>query len=99
MISLKLSSPTEVASRLAARAKQRRLDSGMTQLELAERSGVPLGTLRLFERSGKASLEAVVKLAFVLDAADEFERLFYAKPPLTIDDVVGQPNRKRVRSR
>ncbi len=97
ILSLNLSSPAEVGKRLAARARQRRLDNGMTQAELAERSGVPLGTLRLFERSGKASLEAVLKLAFVLEAESEFERLFYAQPPRTIDDVIGRSSRQRGR--
>ena len=34
---------------------------------------MPYGTLRAFEEPGKASFEIVVKIAFALEAEDEFE--------------------------
>ncbi|WP_092586486.1 helix-turn-helix domain-containing protein [Rhizobium mongolense] len=79
--------------------KRRRIDAGLTQRELAVRAGVSYGSLRLFEETGKISLEAIVKIAFVLEAEAEFEHLFPPRPPKTIDDVVGRPVRKRVRKK
>lgn len=69
----------------------------MTQRELANRAGISYGTLRLIEDQGKGSMEAVVKLAFALGAETEFEALFPAKAPLSIDDVIERPQRQRVR--
>ncbi|SCW66302.1 Helix-turn-helix [Rhizobium mongolense subsp. loessense] len=99
MFTFNLTSPTEVIRGLSERMKRRRIDAGLTQRELAVRAGVSYGSLRLFEETGKISLEAIVKIAFVLEAEAEFEHLFPPRPPKTIDDVVGRPVRKRVRKK
>ncbi len=95
MLSLKLSSPHEVLKDLADRAKQRRLDANLTQEKLAQRAQVSLGTLKLFERTGKASLEFVVLIAFALNAEKEFAGLFPPSAPKTIDDILAKPKRQR----
>lgn len=97
MFALSLTSPAEIIKGVAARMKRRRLDLDLTQRELAARSGVSYGSLRLFEDSGKASFEAVVKIAFALEAEAEFEALFPPRPTKTLDDVVGRPVRQRAR--
>ena len=79
--------------------KRRRLDFNLTQRELASRSGVSYGSLRLFEETGKASFEAVVKIAFALEAEAELEALFPPRPKKTLDDVVERPVRQRARSK
>jgi transcriptional regulator with XRE-family HTH domain len=79
--------------------KRRRIDAGFTQRDLAARAGVSYGSLRLFEETGKISLEAIVKIAFVLEAEAEFVRLFPPRPPKTIDDIVERPVRQRVRKK
>lgn len=97
MFAFQMTSPVEVMAQLAARAKRRRIDVGLTQRELAEKAGISYGSLRLFEMRGKASLEAVVKIAFVLQAEAEFDGLFPPRPPKTIEDVIEPPARQRVR--
>ena len=82
---------------LSHRARTRRLAANLTQAGLADRADVSLGTLKLFEREGKASLETVVRIAFVLDAAGEFDLLFPAAKMVTIDDVQDKPARRRGR--
>ncbi|MHB1103430.1 MAG: helix-turn-helix domain-containing protein [Devosia sp.] len=82
---------------LAGRARDRRLAQNMTQAGLAARAGVSLGTLKLFERTGKASLETVLRIAFALGADAEFDQLFAALSPRTIDDVIEKPPRRRGR--
>jgi transcriptional regulator with XRE-family HTH domain len=79
--------------------KRRRIDANLTQRELASKAGVSYGSLRLFEETGKVSFEAVVKIAFALEAEAEFERLFPPRPPKTLDDVIGRPIRQRVRKK
>lgn len=99
MLSFKMDSPDEVVRRVSARAKRRRIDLGLTQEDLASRAGVSFGSLKLFEQKGKASFEALVKIAFALEAEDELENLFPAKPHKTIDDIIERPARQRVRKR
>lgn len=99
MLAFTLTSPAEIIANVAARMRRRRIDFNLTQRELAERSGVSYGSLRVFEETGKASFEAVVKIAFALEAEYEFEALFPARPPKTIDDIVDRPVRQRVRKK
>ena len=99
MFAFTLKSPAGVIGDLAARMKRRRIDANLTQRDLAEKSGVSYGSLRLFEEKGKISLEALVKIAFILGAESEFENLFPPRPKRTIDEIVGQPMRQRVRKK
>jgi transcriptional regulator with XRE-family HTH domain len=92
-----MSSPAEVLAGIAARAKRRRIDLGLTQRELAARAGVSYAALRQLETTGKIPLEALVKIAFVLQAEDVLDALFPPRPLTTIDDVLDRPERQRVR--
>ncbi len=97
MFAFNMSSPAEVIRGLAERMKRRRIQYGLTQRDLAERSNVSYGSLRLFEKSGKISLESLVKIAFVLEAEAQFDQLFPVRQPQNIDDVVDRPLKQRVR--
>ena len=66
----------EYLSEIALRMKHVRKQHKLSQLELAERSGVSLGSLKRFENTGKIALESLVKLAQILDATDAFDQLF-----------------------
>ena len=96
-LSLKLSSPKEVAQAVAQRVKRRRLDANLTQEGLARRAQVSLGTLKLFERTGKASVEFLIMVAFALNAEKEFEQLFPPQTRRSISDVIAKPVRLRGR--
>ncbi|HEX8359753.1 MAG TPA: helix-turn-helix transcriptional regulator [Longimicrobium sp.] len=80
MIPIELLSPGEIARMLARRVKALRLENGWTQQEAAERAGLALATYRHFERTGRVSLERLLKLAVILDARAGFDQLF-ARPP------------------
>ncbi len=97
MMEFVLSSPAEVVAAVAARMKRRRIDANLTQRQLAVLSGVPYGTLRLLEETGKGSLEAVVKIAFALSAEREFDAIFPPMAPKSIEDVIGGSVRQRAR--
>jgi transcriptional regulator with XRE-family HTH domain len=99
MLAFSLASPAEILKGVAARMKRRRIDFNLTQRDLAQRSGVSYGSLRLFEETGKASFEAVVKIAFALEAETEFEALFPPRPTKTLDEIVGRPVKQRVRKK
>ena len=70
--------------------RTRRLEMGLTQEGLAERSGVSLRTLRKFEQKGLISLESFLKLAMTLGCLEDFVNA--AEPSETeftsIDDVL-----------
>ena len=99
MLPLTLTSPGEVQSGIGQRAQQLRLDLGLTQAELAARAGLALRTLKLFEQTGKASLEHVVRIAFALNAEAGFEALFPPRPPQSIEDVLASNAKPRQRAR
>lgn len=96
-LSINLSSPRETVLMLAAKVRERRLEANLTLEGLAARAQVSLGTLKLYERSGRGSIELVVAIAFALGAEKEFEDLFPRKPRRSIEDVLQKPVRKRGR--
>jgi transcriptional regulator with XRE-family HTH domain len=97
ILPLKLTSPFEVKQRLQARVKQRRLEANLSQEGLARRANVSFGTLKHFEKTGDASLETLIAVAFALDAESEFDSLFPPTPHKTIEDVIEKAPRQRGR--
>ena len=97
MIPLKLRTPAEVVAGIAERARALRIARGWTQRELADRSGVALDTLRLFERTGKIALERLVRIAVILDAVDPLGELFAPPPAATLAELE-RAERRRVRA-
>lgn len=67
--------PGDVRLELAHKHKKLRKRKGLSQIELAERSGVSLGSLKRFETKGQVSLESLLKLVFVLGRLSDFERV------------------------
>ncbi|MDW3209317.1 MAG: helix-turn-helix transcriptional regulator [Reichenbachiella sp.] len=87
-------------TKMAQNIRDLRLEKGLTQSGLAERSGVSLATLRRYEQQGKISLESFFKLAMVLGCLDD---LVNAVNPVkqtftSLDEVLkNQENKKRQR--
>lgn len=79
--------PIEMAEKLAEKFKNLRLFKKYTRKTLAKMSGVPESTIKHFETTGKVSLVSLLKIAFVLDAVNEFERLFDLPKIETLSDV------------
>jgi transcriptional regulator with XRE-family HTH domain len=50
---------------LAMRVRARRREGKLSQAALAEKSGVSLGSLKRFERSGDISLASLLRIAVV----------------------------------
>lgn len=69
--------PMDVLSELAQRHRALRKQHQWSQAELAERSGVSLGSLKRFERTGKISLESLLKLSHTLNRLSDFDNVFY----------------------
>ncbi|MDR0792905.1 MAG: helix-turn-helix transcriptional regulator [Chitinophagaceae bacterium] len=80
---------------VAARVKQRRLESALTQKVLAKRAGIPLPTYRRFERTGEISFGSLVMLGMALGMTTEFTELFNVKTYHSIDDLLKQTKKRQ----
>ncbi len=91
-----LKSPQEVMQEVAAKAKEKRLIQNLTQKGLAARSGVSLGTIKRFERSGEISLKSLIHIAFTLGCAEDFEPLFQNNlvPPSLFENKTEKPRKR-----
>jgi transcriptional regulator with XRE-family HTH domain len=70
--------PKELMRDLAKKAKDLRLKANLTQSGLASRSGVSLGSIKRFERTGEVSLKSLLNIALVLGRLDDFDSVFSA---------------------
>ncbi len=102
MLPFNIRTADETVRGLAARVKALRLARNWTQQELAARADIKLDTYRVFERTGKISLERLIRLAQVLDVIDAFDRLFPEPAARSLDELEkqdAQQNRKRASRR
>lgn len=82
-----LSTPEEIAQKLAVKIRTLRLAQNWKQTTLAKRSGVTLASLRRFEHTGKVSLQNLLKLSFALRRLDDFESLLQLPPAESIAEL------------
>ncbi len=61
---------------IVKRVKKRRKELNLTQVQLAEKSGVSYASLRRFESTGEISFRSLLKIAESLDCLMEFNDLF-----------------------
>ena len=83
-------SSSKAQKKLVENVRERRLQMELTQEGLAERSGVPLSTLRKFEQKGNISLESFLKLLSVIGCLEEVINALKPNIPnfKSIDDVL-----------
>lgn len=72
MLSININTPDSMMQTLKENFKNRRLSFDLTQEGLANKSGISLGSLKRFEKSGQISLESLLKIAVVLDCLEDF---------------------------
>ncbi|WP_434977880.1 helix-turn-helix domain-containing protein [Daejeonia sp. YH14] len=91
---------SKLQQKLVDYVRDRRLQMNLTQQGLAERSGVPLPTLRKFEQKGLISLDSFLKLLSVVGGLEEMVDALKPKEQSfkSIDDVLkseDKPIKKR----
>ncbi len=89
----------DISFALAQRLRRRRLARNLTLEGLARRSGVPMGTLKKFERTGQISLVSFIRLAVTLQDEAALEKLLLDQPFETMDQVLDYrktPQRGRI---
>ncbi len=92
---------SKAQKKIAENLRKQRLGMNLTQEGLAERSGVPLSTLRKFEQKGTISLEGFLKLQMALGG---LENIVKATEPLisefsSIDEVLNSDSKETTRKR
>ena len=91
-------SPNDIALALCQRARAARLGANFTQAGLASRAGVSVASLKRFEQTGAASLDAVIRIAIALRLEQDFDALFHA-PELNSLDEIAATRKARQRGR
>lgn len=79
--------PSEVEKKIAQKVKNLRLQYQYKRATLAERSGVPVATIKRFETTGKISLSSLLKIANALKCLDSFLNLFPGIEAKTLSDL------------
>lgn len=89
-----------IATELAVRVRNHRLAQNLTLEGLARRSGVALGTLKKFERTGQIALVSFIRLVITLKDEAALENLLLEQKFETLDEVLQsgkKPKRGRIK--
>ena len=88
MNTINTKTPNQIATTIARNLRELRKKDKLSMKALAELSGVSYGSLKRFESTGQISLNSLLKLAIVLDCADDFEYLFKKTEILSIQEII-----------
>ena len=80
--------PTEIIKNLVLKIQDRRKKLKISQVELAQKSGVSLGSIKRVESKYEISLSSLIKIAIALDLDKDFDNLFSQKNYKSIDEVI-----------
>ena len=79
--------PQEINKRIAERVRLVRKRRKLSQERLSEKSGVSLGSVKRFERSGEISLISLTKIPIALDLEQGLKDLFKDVPLLSLEEI------------
>ncbi len=83
-----MKTPETYMLQIAQRERVIRKKKKLSRADLSKRSNVSYGSLKRFEETGNISLASLVKIAIALDCVEEFETLFRARMPESIEDII-----------
>lgn len=78
----------EVAGKIAADFRRRRVERGLSRAEVAEKSGVALANVARFEQKGLISLNNLILLAISLGYLHEVRDIFAAPKYSTMEELM-----------
>lgn len=81
-------SPNDIAKEFVEKIKQQRKMLKISQVQLAAKSAVSLGSIKRFESKHEISLSSLIKILIVLNLEKDFENLFTQKTYNSIDEVI-----------
>jgi len=85
-----LKTAEELLQELGRTIRDRRIAQGLSQLEISERSGVPLRTWKRLEGEGKGSLRHLIQAAIALRCEDNLALLFPAPAATSMDALLAR---------
>ena len=97
-IELLLRTPQEVMLDCAARVRAMRIEQNLSQIALAERVGVAVGTIKRFEKTGEIQFHHLLSIALVLGRLEEFDRLFAVSESRSRFSILKNPKSDRGRA-
>ena len=80
--------PNEIAKELVEKIKQQRKSLKISQIQLASKSDVSLGSIKRFESKYEISLNSFIKILIALNLEGDLENLFTQKNYVSIDEVI-----------
>lgn len=80
--------PPEIAKEIAKKIQNKRKKFKISQVELAQKSGVSLGSIKRFESKYEISLISFIKIVVALGLELELENLFVKEEYNSIDEVI-----------
>lgn len=83
-----MKTPETYMLQIAQRERVIRKKNKLSRADLSRKSNVSYGSLKRFEETGNISLASLIKIAIALECIDEFESLFRAKKPESIEDII-----------
>lgn len=90
--------PLDVQKDFARRARTLRIEQNLSQVSLAERIGVAVGTVKRFEKTGEIQFNHLLRMALVLGRLTEFDELFGISPkPQSLFMLKEEKSRQRPR--
>lgn len=85
-----LKTHAELLNALARAVRDRRIAQGWTQIEAAERSGMPYRTWRRLETGGEGSIPSLIQAAIALRCEDNLASLFPPPAASSMDELLHQ---------
>ncbi|MDE5887159.1 MAG: helix-turn-helix domain-containing protein [Muribaculaceae bacterium] len=85
--SFTMTTPEDVAMKLATDFRKRRIEKNLTREEIAKRGKVPLANVARFEQRGLISLKNLIQLAIALDYLAEISNLFSTPKFSTMEEL------------
>jgi len=85
-----LKTAEELLQELGLTVRDRRIAQGLSQLEISERSGVPLRTWKRLEGKGEGSLRHLVQAAIALRCEDNLALLFPGPAAASMDELLAR---------
>ena len=82
--------PREISSEIVKNVKARRKEAHLTQEQLSSKSGVSLGSVKRFERTGEIALFSLIKIAVALGCEEDFQELFAKKQYQSIQEIIDE---------
>ena len=82
--------PKEINGSIVKNVRARRKEAHLTQEQLSRKSGVSLGSVKRFERTGEISLASLIRISVVLDCQEDFLQLFAKKQYRSIQEIIDE---------